>query len=94
MSSAGPTARKRAEVIWREKLRQAESSYQTASAHTRQLRGDYTGGSIPAADGGFALQRALRFENDARLEYMRVLHTFTQLILHGEQPAETQNQAG
>jgi hypothetical protein len=94
MSSTGPEARRQAEAIWRENLRQAEIRYQTASTHTRQLQGDYSGGSIPAADGGFALQRALQFENDARLEYMRVLHTFTQLILHGEQPAEPQDQAG
>ena len=81
-------ARKRAEQIYREKLRQAQNRYQFATAQIRQLQAEYSTGSVPSADGDFALRNALRNENDARSDYMRVLRVFTQLILHGEQPEE------
>ena len=81
-------ARRRAEEIWREKLHQAQNRYQFATAQSRQLQAEYSTGSVPSADGDFSLRKALRSENEARSEYMRVLRVFTQLILHGERPEE------
>jgi hypothetical protein len=93
MSPWGLDARRRTEAIWREKLRVAESRYQIASVNTRQIQAEYTRRSMPTADGAFALQRATSLENEARLEYVRVLRLFTQLILCGEQPNENTSQA-
>ena len=78
--------RKRAEEIWREKLRQAEIRYQLASAQIRQLQAEHGNGSIPSPDGDLVLRKALRSENAARAEYMRVLRVFTRLIIYGERP--------
>ncbi|HEV3332855.1 MAG TPA: hypothetical protein VG096_17830 [Bryobacteraceae bacterium] len=91
--SAGTDARRRAEAFWRERLRVAENCYHIASANTRQIQAEYTGRSMPTSDGAFALQGAISLENEARLEYVRVLRLFTQLILYGEQPDENTSQA-
>lgn len=89
MATEGAQARRRAEEIWREKLRQAETRYQLAAAHSRQVEAECSGGLMPSSDGNFALQKALRVEDNARAEYVQVLRTFTRLILYGEPPDES-----
>jgi hypothetical protein len=80
--------RRRCEEIWRERLRQAEIRFQLAAAHSRQMHAEYSSGSMPSPDGQPALRKALKKENAARAEYMRVLRLFSRLILYGEHPEE------
>jgi hypothetical protein len=88
MALENAEAGKQVEQIWRAKFRQAQDRYQFATANTRRLQAEYSTSSVPPADGDFAVRNALRNENEARSEYMRVLHVFTKLILHGERPEE------
>lgn len=79
--------REQIEAIWREKLHQAEQAYGTALAHTQKVQAEYD--SMPPSDGNLALEKAFRQQSQAMDEYVRVLQTFTRLILHGEQPEGT-----
>jgi hypothetical protein len=88
MATENREARRRSEEIWRERLHQAEIRYHLTSSRTRQMQAEHSNGSMPSPDGDLALRKALRSENAARAEYMRVLRVFTQLILYGERPEE------
>jgi hypothetical protein len=78
----------KAEETWLEKLRQAGERYRLAMAECRLIQGEYR--SMPSSDGNFALQEALRIENQCRAEYKKVLNTFHRLILYGEPPDEAE----
>ena len=76
--------KERAEVVWLEKLHAAEQRCRNATALVRSIQADLE--SIPASDGDFALEKALKLQNEALDEYARVLRTFTRLVIKGEPP--------
>jgi len=78
------SARHALEEMWRERLHEAEDRFHTASEQYRQVQQQLQTASGPNR----ALQEALRLENEARLEYMRVLQIFSRLVLRGVQPPE------
>ena len=43
---------------------------------------------LPSSDGDFAIQRALRLEDHARAEYLRVQRILTDLMTEGKIPDE------
>ncbi len=67
------------EAIWRQKLNKAEQAYGVALANIQKIQTEYK--SLPASDGNFALQQALKLQDLARDEYTKVLQTFTRLVL-------------
>ena len=73
------------EALWRERVRQAEVKYMQASAHAAKVQAEY-GQQSHTSDDYYALQQALRVEDESRQEYMRVLHILTQLLVAGEIP--------
>ena len=73
------------ETIWRERVRQAELKYTQASAHAAKVQKEYAH-QPRTQDGSYALQHALRVENETRQEYMHVLHLLTRLLVAGEKP--------
>jgi len=75
--------------MWRERLHTAEKKYGDASAEYRRVQEICKSGSMPSADSIYALQQALRVENEARAEYIRVLQAFTRLVLTQE-PSENE----
>ena len=76
------------EDLWRERLDAHRVSYQQAKIGYAQAIKQGAEGSCPGVDGSFAIQKALRAENRALSEYLRVLRIFTELILHGNVPEE------
>ena len=74
--------------IWRVRVLKANEQYRFASAHYRNTQARYVSQEMPSADGSYALQQALRLENQARAEYRKVLRTFVRLVLHGDVPKD------
>lgn len=85
----GPrSARQALEEVWRDRLHEAEERFQKASEQYRRLQQQLQTGPVRQPVSNRELQEALRLENEARLEYMRVLQIFTRLVLRGVQPPE------
>lgn len=82
------SARQALEEMWRDRLHQAEERFHNASERYRHLQQQFQTGSVRPTVSDRDLQDALRGENEARLEYMRVLQVFTRLVLRGVQPPE------
>ena len=84
----GPrSARQALEEMWRDRLHEAEERFRNASEQYR-LQQQVLSGPVRPAVSKREVQEALRLENEARLEYMRVLQIFTRLVLRGVQPPE------
>ena len=59
-----------------------------ARNYMREVQRDMAAKDIPAPDGNFAFQKALRAENFGLAEYSRVLQIFTDLMYVDEIPDE------
>ena len=81
-------SRHEVEEAWRERLLAAQERYRSASEAYRRIQIEFQARSMSSADSNYALQQALRAENEARAAYVRVLNTFARLILQGEPPDE------
>ena len=82
MSHSEQEAKKRVENVWRRRLQHSEQRFNLASAQYREVQAGCAG-SIPRLPEEEAeLEEALERERAAEAEYVRVLRTFTQLILH------------
>lgn len=88
-----PEERKALEELWRERLHATEQRYHEASGNYLRIHAEFAGRSMPSPDSNHALQQAIHIENEARAEYMRVLQTFTRLVLHGDRPEDEQRTA-
>lgn len=73
---------------WRKRLSSAESAYQRASEELRLVLLEQN--SSAATDAAPEIVRARDRKAAARLEYLRVLRVFTDLVLRGKAP-ETGN---
>ena len=72
-----PPDRNGIEELWLARLRDAKLRLDFAQNYVREVQRDYS--SLPATDGQYALQRAVRAENVALAEYHRVLKIYTDL---------------
>lgn len=72
--------------LWRERCEQALARYRAAKVATESAYG--VAESIPVADGGFAFRRAAMLENQALVEYRRILEIFSAVSVRGEKPPE------
>ncbi len=79
------------EAKWRERLRAAQEAYSSASARCCTIQAESGVQKVASSEGSLALQQALRAENEARAEYMRVLDIFTRFLLHGEIPGDEES---
>ena len=70
--------RKVLEEMGRERLRDAKLRLDFAKNYLKEVQKDYS--SLAAADGQYALQRAVRAENVALREYNHVLRIYTNLV--------------
>ncbi len=84
------------EALWRQRVNDAKLRLDFASNYVKEIQRDFSSGELPAPDGHFAYQQALRAESFALGEYRRVLAIFTGLVTHGKEPDEDQwrNAAG
>ena len=85
---ADPTPTQQLEEVWRLRLSDAQLRLQFARNYMQEVHRDLQEGVIPAADGNFALERAIRAENIAIAEYSRVLRFYTDLVVDGKIPEE------
>lgn len=76
------------EELWRSRLREAKSRYDSAAVASRDTMQNFRQRSLPTPDGGAALKNALGAERVARSEYMRVLRILTDLCVNGKLPDE------
>ena len=74
---------------WRKRLRDAKLQLDFAIRYATEVKEDCIAGNLPAPDGDYAYQRALRAEHRARVEYQRVLKIAHDLVLDGKLPDET-----
>jgi hypothetical protein len=77
------------EELWRGRLAAAKASYESAVTRFRTASEDFRSRHTPSPDGGFNVHLAIAAESSARKEYMRVLRLFTDLVLYGKIPEET-----
>ena len=87
MMGSNPT-RRALEDLWRARLDNALLRLRFAQNYMREVQRDVGAKDIPAADGRFAFQKALRAENLALAEYRRVLRIFRDLVVSGKTPDE------
>ena len=78
------------EDLWRERLHDARLRLDFARNYTKEVQRDVVDGAVQSADGAFANQRALRAENVALDRYRRTLQIYSDLVLHGEIPDESE----
>jgi hypothetical protein len=71
-----------------QRLQEAQNRYSIARGARANTARECGSGSMPSADGNFALSKALQAENAALLEYQRVLTIFTDLTVNGKLPPE------
>lgn len=83
--------KRRVEDLWLRKLRHADERFRLASAQYRETHADYGSRSSHSAAEASELRKALQRERLAKAEYIRVLRTFTRLVLRGEIPPEASN---
>ena len=67
------------EERWRQRVEDAKLRVVFARNWVNEVHRDLSP-DIPAVDGDFALQRAVKAENDALREYNRLLRIFTDLV--------------
>jgi hypothetical protein len=79
-------SRSEIEALWRERLKGALRQLNSATLHVHEAQQEYCSRAIPSPDGDHAFWRALRAETVARREYMNVLMTLQNLVLHGTIP--------
>jgi hypothetical protein len=75
-------------AVWRTRLEKARAQYELAVAEFRRSAQEYRFRESPSADSDFALRHAIQAENHARKHYLRILQSFTDLIVSGKVPPE------
>ena len=73
-------------AIWRERLENARTRYEAATATVQGVREFHP--QVPSPDGSFTLDHALRAEHHALAEFKRVLAVFNDLVVNGKIPEE------
>lgn len=76
------------EEVWRRRLGDAKLRLEFARDYVLELQKDLKADGIPAPDGNFAYQQALRSETNALAEFRRVLQIFRDLTMDGKIPDE------
>lgn len=83
------SSRDEVKELWRARLADAKSRYEFAVAQFRSASEDFRAHHFPTPDGGMSVHLAIVAESSARKEYMRALRLFTDLLLYGEIPRDT-----
>ena len=76
--AALPSERQVLEKVWLDRLRDAKLRLDFTQNYFKEVQKDYS--SLSAADGQYALQRAVRAENVALREYNHVLKIYADLL--------------
>ncbi len=87
----GDTLRDREELEdrWRKRVTDAKLRLDFARNYVKEVQRDLPRGDVPAPDGDYAYRKALHVENSALAEYKRVLRIFTDLMINGKIPGES-----
>ncbi len=88
MSTPAP-GRKAFEDVWRQRLQDAKLRLDFAHNYVLEVERDFPRAELPSPDGTLAHQKALRFETAALAEYRRVLQIYTDLMVRGTIPDES-----
>src|SRR3954470_14108914 len=89
MNQGSPEKFKELQALWLDRLQSASDEYRRTSAAYRMIAQEYQGRVLPSPDGDFSLRQALKQQNSARAEYARTLRIFTDLLLNGVVPDES-----
>lgn len=82
-----PLDRRALERLWRDRLNEARLRLEAATSDLNQTHRDfYASGGL--SSGHFALERAIRVERMALVEYRRILCIFIGLVSSGRVPDE------
>ena len=85
-----PIHRQEVEEFWRRRLAEEKARYEVAVTRFQTASEDFRTQHATPPDGGFGVHLAITAESSARREYMRVLRLYTDLLLHGKIPDETE----
>ena len=83
-----PPDRKAMESLWRQRLNQAREHLGFARERNKEVHREFLLREIPSPDGEFHRLQAVRAENVALRNYLRVLRVFTDLVTSGKIPDE------
>jgi hypothetical protein len=86
--SGSPSDRNSLEEQWRRRVEDAGLRLDFARNFVEEVQRDVAAHAVPAADGTFSYQRAVRAENVAAVEYGRVLRIYADLVVNGKPPDE------
>ena len=86
----GNPDRKTLEDLWRQRLNDAKLRVDFARNFVLEVERDFPSSEIPSSDGLFAHEKAIRAENDALAEYLRVRRIYDDLILNRTIPDEAE----
>ena len=87
----GIVVREELERLWRSRLAEAKLRLDFARNYVNEVRQDFPIDDT-SPDGHYALQRALRAENVALVEFHRILRVYTGLVMDGKMPDEEGSQ--
>jgi hypothetical protein len=76
------------EATWRARVQVAQQRYYEACAKHQEVVEERRQRLTCTPDGALAVRKAAKAEVAARREYMRVLHIFTQFVVHGQEPKQ------
>ena len=65
---------------WRQRLDDARHRLDFAQIYVKEVQQDRQLGYVPSPDGDYAYRRAIRAESEARVEYLRILRIFTDVL--------------
>jgi hypothetical protein len=89
MSSPTPD-RKALEELWGQRLEDAKLQLDFARNYLAEVERDYSAGSVPINELQFAHHKALRVENLALRHYNHVRRIYTDLMVNGVIPDESE----
>ena len=78
------------EGLWRQRVENAKLRVDFAQNRVKEVHREFPAPDIPPADGDFAFQKAIDAENAALREFDRVLRIFTDLVVRGIIPDESE----
>ena len=82
--------RKALEDLWRTRVNAAKLRLESARDHLNEVRRDFGRGAVARRHVGLVYQKALRAEKYAVRQCRRVLEIFTDLVISGKRPNESE----
>jgi hypothetical protein len=76
------------ENLWRRRVENAGLRLDFARNFVEEVQKDVAAHAVPAADGAFSYQTAIRAQDVAAVEFGRVIRIYADLVVNGKPPTE------